>query len=57
MLEAAVPLAVALSSSNALKATVEPDCSSNPNAAHAKDLTQPAQDGTSPFAVDGGTRP
>jgi hypothetical protein len=57
MLEASIPLAVALSNNNAVKAKVEPDCNSNSNVAHAKDLTQPAQDGTSPFSVDGSTKP
>jgi hypothetical protein len=57
MLEAAVPLAVALTNSGAVKAKVESACNSNANVAHAKDLTQPAQDGSPFIKMDGSTVP
>jgi hypothetical protein len=56
MLEALVPLAAALTNNTAAKPRVEPNYNSNPNAAHAKEFTQP-QTRRDPFSVDGSTVP
>lgn len=56
MLEALVPAAALLTNNSIANSKPELDCNSNPTVAHLQDLTQPISD-SSPFIVDGGTRP
>ena len=55
MLQALVPVAALLAQTSA-KVEVQPDCSANTPAAHAKDIAQPASS-SSPWIVDGSTKP
>lgn len=56
MLHALVPVAALLAQTSAAKVEVQPDCSANTPAAHAKDIAQPASS-SSPWIVDGSTKP